>query len=895
MTPPSTAGFQVGWNVVGKGIAPGATILSVDSASQITLSQSALVSEDSLLSLSTTNTGSTTIGSRIISDLTTPTTGYQVGWAVSGTGIPPGATITSIDSASQIHISLSASGTAAGVALTLGIQYRPASCFGDDPTMLLPNGKILAGNISNSTTNIYDPAANTWSAGGTKLYDRSDEEGWALLSDGSILTYDIGKSASAGTGYAEVYNPATNTWSSISPADGTASGTLPVLDDGGELGPILRLQDDRMFVIGGNGHTALYTPSTNTWAAGPDVIGTLGDNPYRFAADDAPAAVLPSGHVIFAADAGNQLSSTGDVAAGSTVIANVPASATNVLQAGWAVAGAGIPPNTSILSVNAGQVTMSASATTTAPGETITFGGEFSTPTQLFDFDPVAGTVSPVLPALGDRNLAGIPAFVTRMLILPMGELLFTDSSSQLWVYTPDGAPNSSLLATITQVVDNGGSAFTLTGTQLNGQSAGATCGDDAEMDENFPIVRLVNAAGVFYARTFNWSSVAVGISSTPETVNFTLPPGLPNGTYSLIVSGAGISSNPVTFTVSSAGCNYALSAGAQAFPAQGGNGTITVTAPAGCPWSVTGLPAGVTLTSAASGTGNGTVTYQISANSGADFSGSFAVAGVSFTVEQEASSIPGLNLIGSMPHLAAEENWLTTFTLVNKSTAAATARLSLFGDPADASGNGPLALPLTFLQQAAAAGPLLAATFDRTLAANASLIVTTAGPQTPPVQVGSAQLAATGPVDGFAIFHLIPGAQEAVVPMETRNASSYLLAFDNTGGGGAGGGGGECVGAGSQHRHRHPRRYRHRDRNPGSHHCTGRQRPHGVCGAESVPGDGQQTWHHRVRYAGRRPDQHAGHPHHATHLDHEYAHHDSRAGQRRNWRGFVCVSRFGW
>ena len=72
---------------------------------------------------------------------------------------------------------------------------------------------------------------------------------------------------------------------------------------------------------------------------------------------------------------------------------------------------------------------------------------------------------------------------------------------------------------------------------------------------------------------------------------------------------------------------------------------------------------------------------------------------------------------------------------------------------------------------------------FDRTLAANASLIVATAGPQTPPVLVGSAQLAATGPVDGFAIFHLIPGAQEAVVPMETRNASSYLLPFDNTGG----------------------------------------------------------------------------------------------------------------
>src|ERR1019366_5976537 len=72
---------------------------------------------------------------------------------------------------------------------------------------------------------------------------------------------------------------------------------------------------------------------------------------------------------------------------------------------------------------------------------------------------------------------------------------------------------------------------------------------------------------------------------------------------------------------------------------------------------------------------------------------------------------------------------------------------------------------------------------FDQTLAANASLIVDTAGPPSPPVLVGSAQLAATNAVDGFAIFHQIVTTQEAVVPMETRNASSYLLAFDNTNG----------------------------------------------------------------------------------------------------------------
>jgi hypothetical protein len=130
------------------------------------------------------------------------------------------------------------------------------------------------------------------------------------------------------------------------------------------------------------------------------------------------------------------------------------------------------------------------------------------------------------------------------------------------------------------------------------------------------------------------------------------------------------------------------------------------------------------------------------------------------------------------MAHIAAKENWTTEFTLVNKGVTSAQARLSLFGDA-----TGPLMLPLLFPQQAVASVSLLAASIDRTLGASASLIVDTGGPQTPPVLVGSAQLAATGPVDGFAIFHLIPGSQEAVVPLEARNESSYLLAFDNTGG----------------------------------------------------------------------------------------------------------------
>jgi len=228
--------------------------------------------------------------------------------------------------------------------------------------------------------------------------------------------------------------------------------------------------------------------------------------------------------------------------------------------------------------------------------------------------------------------------------------------------------------------------------------------------------------------------------------------------------------------------CSYTLDSGGQAFPVAGGAATVNVSAPPGCDWSATGAPGWIAFSGSSGGNGSGTLNYQVAANAGPDRSAALTLGGVPFSVEQEAS-IPGLTFIGSLPQIAAQENWTTTFTLVNKSSLAAQARISLFGDAIDPSGNGPLTLPLSFPQEPPLAGPLLAASFDRGLAGNASLLVDTAGAQSPPVLVGSAQLAATGAVDGFAIFHLIPGAQEAVVPMETRNASSYILAFDNTNG----------------------------------------------------------------------------------------------------------------
>jgi hypothetical protein len=198
--------------------------------------------------------------------------------------------------------------------------------------------------------------------------------------------------------------------------------------------------------------------------------------------------------------------------------------------------------------------------------------------------------------------------------------------------------------------------------------------------------------------------------------------------------------------------------------------------------WTVSSgaLPPGINLTSQGTSAliaGTPTVAsvypYTISvADSSTPIAGSATLA---YAVTIQASA-PKFGLVGSLAHLVSNQDWTTTFTLVNTSAGDAQTELNLLGDDGT-----PLAVPLTLPQQGATESPVATPSLDWTLASNASLIVQTDSPGTMPLQSGSAQLAAAGGLGGFAIFRLNPTAQEAVVPLETRNASSYLLAFDNT------------------------------------------------------------------------------------------------------------------
>ena len=130
----------------------------------------------------------------------------------------------------------------------------------------------------------------------------------------------------------------------------------------------------------------------------------------------------------------------------------------------------------------------------------------------------------------------------------------------------------------------------------------------------------------------------------------------------------------------------------------------------------------------------------------------------------------------GTLSHIAAGGDWLTTISLINTSSAAVTVRLLFYGDNGSA-----LSLPLS-VTQAGATQTVTASTLDRVINPNTTLIVD-AGSQSSPLVTGWADVLSTGAVSGFAIFRTkcpTCTASEGTVPLRTSFQSSLIVPFDN-------------------------------------------------------------------------------------------------------------------
>ena len=130
----------------------------------------------------------------------------------------------------------------------------------------------------------------------------------------------------------------------------------------------------------------------------------------------------------------------------------------------------------------------------------------------FLEFDPVSNSFSAVNGPTGPSD--NVAPYETMMLDLPDGTVLYSHFGRQLYVYQPGGSPLAAGKPTVTSITQNPDQTYHLVGTKLNGISEGAAYGDDAQMDSNYPLVRLTDAAtNAYYARTFKWSRTSVMIS----------------------------------------------------------------------------------------------------------------------------------------------------------------------------------------------------------------------------------------------------------------------------------------------------------------------------------------------------------------------------------------------
>ena len=345
--------------------------------------------------------------------------------------------------------------------------------IGDAPSCVLPDGKILLGNINTTQTAILDPVTRTWSAGGNKN-DNSSEESWTLLPNHSILCAEVNNHPKA-----ERYLIGNNKWVS---AGAVPAASDLVLNEPGisiEVGPAVLMPDGQVFCIGATGHTALYDVKTGAWSAGPDVTDPSGNLLRAF---DAPAVLLPNGRVLL------------------IVGPPVPSGP----EAGWA-----------------------------------------GLPIYFFEFD---GTKlhSVIAPA----NAAGTVTYNCRFLLLPTGQVLYSNCSSDLEIFTPSGAPHQHWRPHITNVSHalRHGHSYRLRGHQLNGLSQANAYGDDAQMATNYPLVRLKHVGNkkIHFCRTFDHSTMAVATGHKTVHTHFHVPHSVHAGHYELAVIANGIESKPV-------------------------------------------------------------------------------------------------------------------------------------------------------------------------------------------------------------------------------------------------------------------------------------------------------------------------------------------------------------
>ena len=295
----------------------------------------------------------------------------------------------------------------------------------------------------------------------------------------------------------------------------------------------VKLPDGSILTADDNNATSeRYIPSLNQWIPDAPLPVPLFD---VFGTEEGPGFLLPNGKVIFFGGNGKTLIYT-------------PSGSTN--PGSW-IQGPVIPNDMAMADAGGcmmanGKILIAAAL---APYSSTNI---FNQPTYFFEYDYSSGPVGAfqaVTSPIPYSNSDIIPSYNALMLALPDGTVLYSDFSTHLFVYTPDSGPLPAGKPTIHKITPNADGSYHVTGTLFNGISQGAAYGDDAQMDSDFPLVKVTSNLGeVRYCRTFNWSGTTVMTGNQEVSTDFDWHNLFP-GTFLLQVVANGNLSDPVFVT----------------------------------------------------------------------------------------------------------------------------------------------------------------------------------------------------------------------------------------------------------------------------------------------------------------------------------------------------------
>jgi hypothetical protein len=407
-----------------------------------------------------------------------------------------------------------------------GVQYAPFY-FG---SVVLPDGRyVIEGGEYNQGsadwTNlgaIYNPVTNKWAA-------VTAPAGWSTIGDAQsvILPTTAGTymQANCCSTQMALFNPKTLKWTA------TGAGKADWNDEEGwTLLPDGNVLTVDAYVNSGSGHnnSEIYNTAKGTWStAGSTPVQLYGSSTHEVG----PAVLMPNG-TVFATGAN-------DSGAGHTAIYNT--------KTGKWSKGPNFPTVKGVSNLDAadapGALEINGNAIVmVSPG----FG---NTGAVFFEWNGTKLTQ-----VAGPPNASGDSSFYGHFLVLPTGQLLFSDFSNDLEVFTSKGTYQAAWAPTITSVpaTITHGKSYVVKGTQFGGESLGGVYGDDFQDATNWALVRITNTATkhVFYAKTTNPSSYSVQSGTKAESTTFAVPTGIETGASTLQVVTNGIPSAAKKVTV---------------------------------------------------------------------------------------------------------------------------------------------------------------------------------------------------------------------------------------------------------------------------------------------------------------------------------------------------------